>query len=118
MEEKFFMDLFCCQCSLQFGGKSVYDLHQSLVHGNSGDSEVKIEIISEILESRNLTKTSNLPILPTDHKETKSFEKVNLNVDNESVHCGNKPFKCNACDASFCQKRDLNRHIDSMTQYY
>ena len=112
MEQKFFRDLFCHQCSLQFGGKSVYDLHQSLVHGKSRDSEVKLgknsEIsevklgkISEISEPTNLTKTSTLPIFPTVHKETKSSEKVNLNVYNESVHEGKKPFKCNACDGSF-----------------
>ena len=80
MERKFLRDLFCYQCSLQFGGKPVYDLHQSLVHGISGDSEIKIEIISEISAPTNLTKTSTLPILPTVYKETKSSEKINLNV--------------------------------------
>jgi hypothetical protein len=101
MEQKFFSDLFCYQCSLQFGGKSVYYLHQSLVHGKSGDSEVKIEISSEISEPTNLTKTSTL----------QSSEKINLNVHNESIRCENKPFKCNACDGSFSQKKYLNRHI-------
>ena len=35
-KEQKFIDLFCFQCSLQFGGKFVYDLHQSLVHGVKG----------------------------------------------------------------------------------
>ena len=36
-----FIDFFSFQCSLQFGGKSVYELHQSLVHG------IKGQLISE-----------------------------------------------------------------------
>jgi hypothetical protein len=35
-KEPKFKDLFCFQCSLQFGEKSVYDLHLSLVHGIKG----------------------------------------------------------------------------------
>ena len=31
-----FRDFFCFQCSLQFSGTSVYELHQSLVHGIKG----------------------------------------------------------------------------------
>ena len=40
-KEQKFRDLFCFQCSLQFGEKSVYDLHLSLVHG------IKGQLISE-----------------------------------------------------------------------
>ena len=76
MENEFFRDLFCFQCSLQFNGKYVYDLHQLLVHGSkdiekSVGSEVKMEINSEISESRNKKKTSTLLILPQVHEEKK-----------------------------------------------
>ena len=34
MEERPAMkDLFCELCSLQFGGKKVYEIHQSIIHG-------------------------------------------------------------------------------------
>ena len=36
-----FRDLFCFHCYLQFGRKSVYELHQSLAHG------IKGQLISE-----------------------------------------------------------------------
>ena len=28
-------DLFCELCNLQFGGKKVYEIHQSIIHGKS-----------------------------------------------------------------------------------
>ena len=37
-----FRDFFCFQCSLQFSGTSVYELHQSLVH------EIKGQLIAEL----------------------------------------------------------------------
>ena len=33
MDKSLHKDLFCTQCSLQFGKKYVFDLHLSLVHG-------------------------------------------------------------------------------------
>ena len=88
VKEQKFRDLFCLQCSLQFDGKSVYDLHLSLVHGikdesKSEDSEVKIEIDSEISETINDSQTSTLPPV---HKEIKQDIKTeNLNPTRTSA---------------------------------
>ena len=113
-------DLFCFQCSLQFGEKSVYDLHQSLVHGikdlgKSGDSEVKFEIL----------QSSNELFLSRDHEEGnkslkcndcgKTFsQKGDLNRHIRSVHEGKKPFKCNICGTAFPYTHSLNRHLRSV----
>ena len=117
-------DFFCFQCSLQFGAKSVYDLHQSLVHGikvlgKSGDSEVKMQIESDILQS------DNEPFLSTDQEEgNKSFncnncskmfsQEGDLNRHIKSVHEGKKPFKCNICGTAFSYTQSLNRHHRSV----
>ena len=71
--------------------------------GMSGDSEVKIEINSEISESTNPNKICTRAILPPVHEE-----KMNSSKN------GNKPFKYNVCGDSFSQERDLNRHIESV----
>ena len=116
MEQKFFRDLFCFQCSLQCDGKSVYNLHQSLVHGikdigKSRDSEIKIEKKSEASESTNDTKISTWPI----HEEKQeSSKKEILNVHVESAQKEKKSFKCNDCDACFTQKQSLNGHMQSI----
>ena len=39
MEERNLIELFCSQCSLQFGGKSVYNLHLFLVHDVKEDGQ-------------------------------------------------------------------------------
>ena len=117
VKEQKFKDLFCLQCSLQFDGKSVYDLHLSLVHGikdgsKSEDSEVKIEIDTEIAVSTNNTKTS---ILPPVHKEKKKpSEKENLDVHIESVNRENKIIKWTDCDRAFSHKQTMNRHMESV----
>ena len=88
LKEPKIKDLFCFLCSLQFDGKSVYDLHQSLVHGikdgsKSEDSEVKIEIDSEISETINDSQTSTLSPI---HKEIKPDIKAeNLNPTRTSA---------------------------------
>ena len=41
MKNEILKDLFCQQCQLQFNGKSVYNLHLSLVHKH--DSDLKDE---------------------------------------------------------------------------
>ena len=88
LKEQRIKDLFCFLCSIQFDGKSVYDLHQSLVHGikdgsKSEDSEVKIEIDSEISETINDSQTSTLPPV---HKEIKPDIKTeNLNPTRTSA---------------------------------
>ena len=123
MEQKIFRDLFCFQCSLQFDGKSVFDLHQFLVHGiknrnNSGDLEIKTEIKEEPSESSNYTKTSTL-LPPVDEGfkcmncNTAFSQKRYLNRHIESVHKQKKLFKCDICDEDFSQKGSVNRRIDS-----
>ena len=32
MEQKILWDLYCFQCTLQFEKKSLYDMHQSIIH--------------------------------------------------------------------------------------
>ena len=94
MEQKIFGDLFCSQCSLQFDGRSVFALHQFLVHGieNRNNLEIETEMNTEPPESSNDTKTSTCLLLPP--------------VDED--------FKCMNCNTAFSQKRGLNRHIESV----
>ena len=100
-KEQKFKALFCFLCSLQFDRKSVYDLHQSLVHGSkSEDSEVKIEVVSEISETINDSQTSTLPQV---HKEKK-----------KSYDTGKKLLPCNICGKTFSHKGHLNVHIESV----
>ena len=129
LKEQKIKGLFCFLCSLQFDGKSVYDLHQSLVHGindgsKSEDSEVKIEIDSEISET--IKESSGEGNLNKDiesvHKEKKQLKcndcgkafsrKPHLNGRIASVHKGKKPFKCNDCDKAFSQKPNMNKPIE------
>ena len=35
----------------------------------------------------------------------------------ESVHEGNKPFKCNTCNVNFAGKQNLNVHIASLHEW-
>ena len=89
MEQKLLRDIFCFQCSLQFNGKAVYDLHQLLVHG--GKTSFKCDICDKVFSL-----------------------KGNLKKHTDSAHEGKKPFKCNICTSSFSEKGSLNRHIESI----
>jgi uncharacterized C2H2 Zn-finger protein len=39
------------------------------------------------------------------------FEKQYLKAHIESVHEGNKPFKCSSCDVTFTEKRCMKKHF-------
>ena len=135
MEQGLLRDLFCFQCSLQFNGKSVYDLHQSLVHG-SKDLKMKKEIKSEKSdpESSNNAKTNKQsPFLPVD-KELKGnhcnagfpsqshlnrhveseFRKGHRNEHIESVYEAKKQFKCDICNYSCSIKKTMKTHVASV----
>ena len=46
--------------------------------------------------------------------DTRFTHKPNLKIHIESVHEGNKPFKCEICDARFTQKHVLVQHMESV----
>ena len=116
MEQNLLRDLFCLQCSLQFNGKYVYDLHKKLVHG-SKDLEMKKGIKSEKSDPESNTPS---PILPTDEEfkcnncNAGFPSRVHLNKHAETVHREMKPFECNICNANFSQKGSLKGHIKSV----
>ena len=39
MEKKILKDLYCFQCSLQFDGKKIYDIHLSIMHNYKSRTE-------------------------------------------------------------------------------
>ena len=41
-------------------------------------------------------------------------QKAHLKAHITSVHEGNKPFECEACEARFAQKGTLHRHVESI----
>ena len=114
------MDLFCNECTLQFGKKYVFDLHRSLVHGEKM-AEVKIE--PPISEENFQECQASEPIFPDHVLETdlKCYicsslfkTKQGLKSHIASVHDGKKSFKCNVCDARFARRDALNRHVASV----
>ena len=117
--EQNFRDLFCFQCSLQFHGQSVYDLHQSLFHG-SKDLEIKTEIKSDPESSDDEKSNTQSPILPVDEEfkcnncNAGFSSRIHLNRHVESVHKEKKLFECNICDVAFSVKANLNVHIKSV----
>ena len=92
--ENLIKDFYCGLCSLQFGNRIVFDMHQSIVHGIV-TKEKQEPVISE-----NITKAKNKIIQCSICKTTGASEK-NLQIYIDSIHKGNKPYKCNTCDASF-----------------
>ena len=55
MEPDNLNELFCTQCSLQFGGKTVYNLHLSLVHNVKEDGQ-KSQSFELLMKYSNLTQ--------------------------------------------------------------
>ena len=84
------MDLFCKNCSLQFGKKYVYDLHLKLVHGE------KIEVKKEPLNSE------------------ETFKRHQTSEDKVSDLVVHKSIQCNICDATFKTQRNLKIHTNSV----
>ena len=69
MAEIILRDLYCYICSLQFDGKLVYDMHQSILHKykDNGPS-FEILIKTEVSEEENTERIQNLDIhLPSEN---------------------------------------------------
>ena len=131
MEERNLKELFCSQCSLQFGGKSVYNLHLYLVHNVKDDgqkSQSKSENVEDIGENINGKQSFNCEIckrkfsfrfslqrhISEVHEEKRPHKKVNMNDHKESVHEGKKEFHCGKCNYVSSEKRNMNKHIASV----
>ena len=136
MEQKILWDLYCFQCTLQFEKKSLYDMHQLIIHKyNNNPKHFANEIKSE-KEDKQLSNVSRdiqskhiadqrLPENETSINEEKystqcefcekSFtSKQCKNKHVASVHEGKKPFKCDRCNYSCSQQCNLKRHISSV----
>ena len=59
MEAKILRDLYCFQCSFQFDKRSVYDMHQSLVHNYKEKTGFQTEIKIEV-EEISMSKESDI----------------------------------------------------------
>ena len=91
MEKKILTDLFCHQCQLQFNGKSVYNLHLSLVHKYESDLKNKDNLRNSSFDFDKCEE-----IIVTNHKIKKCE--------------GKKPFTCEVCSTTFILKSSLKRH--------
>ena len=136
MEQNNLSELFCTQCSLQFGGKTVYKLHLSLVHNVKGDGQKSqskldkiksenVEDIGENIKGKQSFKCETCERqfsfrfslhrhISKAHEEKISHKKVNMNNHIESVHEGKKKFKCDKCDKAFSQKSNMTKHINTV----
>ena len=56
MAEKILRDLYCYLCSLQFDGKKVYDMHQSIMHNYENKVNVSIDN-KEIIRVRKIRRS-------------------------------------------------------------
>ena len=135
MELEIVKDLFCSQCSLQFGEKFMYDQHLSNVHQPKDDRKSDdSKVFNEKAEKSFKCKKSGANFPCKSKRGTKQFEPVNerkkafnceicyakfnrsdgLKLHIESVHEGKKPFKCEICDVGFTQHVHLKTHIASV----
>ena len=131
MEERNLKELFCSQCSLQFGGKSVYNLHLYLVHNVKDDgqkSQSKSENVEDIGGNVKEKQSFNCEIcerkfsfrfslhrhISEVHEENRSHKKVIMNNHKESVHEGKKKFQCGKCNKLFSDKSNMTKHIASI----
>ena len=105
--ENLIKDFYCRICSLQFGNKIVFDMHQSIVHG------IVTKINEEPVISENMTQAEN-KIIQCSICEATGASGRNLQIYIDSIHSGNKPYKCNTCDSSFYHKSNLNKHVSSV----
>ena len=81
MEANNLNELFCTQCSLQFGGKTVYNLHLSLVHNVKEDGQ---------------KSQSRLDMIKSENIELKHIDgNIKRNIK------GKQSFKCEICERKF-----------------
>ena len=118
MGERNLKELFCSQCSLQFNGKYVYNLHLYLVHNVKDDgqkSQSKSENVEDIGGNINGKQSFNCEIckrkfsfrfslhrhISEVHEEKRPHKKVTMNNHKELVHEEKKKFQCGKCDKAF-----------------
>ena len=95
----------CTECGLEFGNKTILEIHMSVVH------------INPITDSNNSPSTPKKQVkrkrsTPTDDPLLKAKAQKVRNI--KSVHEKEKPYKCTICDISFTAKASLNGHISSV----
>ena len=136
MEPNNLSELFCTQCSLQFGGKTVYKLHLSLVHNVKGNEQkyqskldkIKSENVEDIGENITGKQSFKCEIcerkfsfrfslhrhISEAHEEKRPHKKVNMNNHKESVNEERKKFRCDKCDKAFSDKSNMTQHINAV----
>ena len=131
MGERNLKEIFCSQCSLQFNGKYVYNLHLYLVHtvkDNGQKSQSRSENVEDIGGNINGKQSFNCGIckrkfsfrfslhrhISEVHEEKRPHKKVTMNNHKELVHEEKKKFQCGKCDKAFSDKSSMTRHITSV----
>ena len=108
------MTLYCTKCSLQFDKNIIFDMHLSIVHKKTIDTQ-KEKIDKEPDGTRNATvREKKKKPFKCDICGYSFSEKGSLKKHITSVHEGKKPFKCDLCDYSFSRKDNMNNHIASV----
>ena len=124
IEKEILKDLFCHQCQLQFNGKSVYNLHLSLVHKHDSDikdeenqknSSFEFDKCDEKFGINNklndvTTVLEGKKVFECDICSITFARKSSLTTHLATVHEGKKPFKCEICSATFSTKSNLKTH--------
>ena len=97
MEQKILRDLYCFQCCLQFEKKSLYDIHQLIIH-NYDTKTLKNAIKCEPEEIELLNHSSDIQLEHTEEQEL---------IENEASISEGKTslVLCEFCEKSFSNKQ-------------
>ena len=68
MEKKIMKDLYCFLCSLQFDKKTIYDMHQSIIHNYVSRKESFLTEIKKEPEELDMPKESNIIPITSEKK--------------------------------------------------
>ena len=116
-------ELFCAQCSLQFGGKTVYNLHLSLVHNVKEDGQNFQSRLNKI-KSENIELKHIGGNIKRNIKEKQSFKfeicerkfsfRFSLKRHMNEVHEEKRTHKCEICDYTSFIKAKMDNHMESV----
>ena len=105
MENILSKDIPCEKCPLQFGNRTVLNMHMALVH----NIDAKTRNTEKIVKSENGTSGQQ-----SFFKSTNIFNKKTISVYENKSFSDNKMNKCSICDSTFSQKSTLKRHMESV----
>ena len=96
----FSKDISCEKCPLQFGNRTVLNMHMRLVHNNeakSTNTEKAVKLENENCDQQSLFKSRDI------YSEQTIY-----------VHEKKKSLKCKFCDKMFSKRCNFTRHVTAL----